>query len=233
MASRRKLSAGITQTSDRGELPVALESGHASFSQSEQRRGGVGFLEHWQRYCSLADSQFQRSRERARAGDCFEPRRLAQERLANSPGQYDAPAAQMKSIVVDARPRRGGLRRTEKLQLAANPGRPDEAETGRVELEKAPSPAGAQRALAGVVADRGFSVLADADGQALRDRAVGGEYGRGEELTDVGLVPAAVHPVFLNLLFRIGRRPLGGTGAIRAVIAVGEGILIPREGLAR
>src|SRR5713101_7842704 len=139
----------------------------------------------------------------------------------------------MKSFVVNARPRRGGIRRTEKLQLAGDPGRPDEAETGRVELEKAPSPAGAQRALAGVVAYRRFSGLADTDGQALRDRAVGGEKARGQERADVGLVPAAVHPVFLNLLFRVRRGPLGGAGAIRAVVAVGKGIVLPREGLAR
>src|SRR5260370_422067 len=146
---------------------LGLSDGTGRFSQSEQRRGGVGFLEHGQRYCSLAGAQFQRSRERVRVGGRFEPRRFAQERLADSPGQHDALAAQMKSFVVDARSRRGGIRRTEKLQLAGNPGRPDEAEARRVELEKAAGPAGAQRALGGVVADRGFSVLADADGEAL------------------------------------------------------------------
>src|SRR5712691_6565452 len=121
----------------------------------------------------------------------------------------------MKTFVVDTRPRRGGIRRTEKLQSAGNPGRPDEAEAGRVEFEKAAGPAGPQRALAGVVADRGFSVLAEADGQALRHSAAGNEKGRGKEWADVGLVPAAVHPVLLNLLFRVRRRPLGGAGAIR------------------
>src|SRR6266581_9539987 len=145
----------------------------------------------------------------------------------------------MKSFVVDARSRRGGIRRTEKPQLAGNPGRPDEAEARRVELEKAAGPAGAQRALGGVVADRGFSLLADADGEALRDRAVGREKGRGKERADVGLVPAAVHPVFLNLLFRVRRRPLGGTGVSHAVVCqsaavvMSRSILIPRQGLVR
>ena len=97
----------------------------------------------------------------------------------------------------------------------------NEPEPAWIELEKPTGPPTAPRGTSSVVADGGFTVVADFDREALGDSHPGYFQIRGEEWADVSPAPSIVHPVLLAL----GARFAAGGGRLSGSCGSGRGWL--------
>ena len=78
-------------------------------------------------------------------------------------------------------------------------GRTDQAEASGIKTQKLAQPRCLPTAVAQIVSDRSLVVGAHLNGQSFGQGAAGQLEIRGEERTDVGLLPAIVHPIAFTL----------------------------------
>ena len=104
---------------------------------------------------------------------CLKPRRLAHDGVAQFVFEHGPFALETEPIELAGRADPARSIRSDKLNVALDSRRVQEAETRGVEREKPAGPAGAQVEIDGVEADGGFVVIADANAQGLGNRAVG------------------------------------------------------------
>ena len=104
---------------------------------------------------------------------CLKPRRLAHDGVAQFVFEHGPFALETEPIELAGRADPARSIRSDKLNVAVDSRRVQEAESRGVEREKPAGPAGAQVEIDGVETDGGFVVIADANGKRLGDRAIG------------------------------------------------------------
>ena len=153
------------------------------------------------------------------AVDLINPRRLADDCLADFVFEHDAVAVRVKTSEASGRVDPARSIGRHELNFAIDSRRVEQPKARGIKLEEAAGPTGAQIQVGGVEAGRGFAVIPDSDGQCPRDGAVRYlERGR-EKLADLRAAPAIVDPILLLLCFRFAGGDCGcscRTGSGRA-----------------
>ena len=138
----------------------------------------------------------------------FPPRRFQDARARDLVIQHHAFAARVQPVPLHRR-RTPGQRRSGEKNFPAGMRRADQSVATRFKLQKAARPARSAARLREVIGHGGRAVRAEAHRAALGDLHVRPSQHRAVKSSEVGAVPARIHPValllFLRFVLRLGR----------------------------